>query len=123
MRFEETGIEGNVINFHVLEQMMDEAGLVRGGQWDWDRTTYDFKFENKNNGEVYYLRIPGETVKGDIERADADIRLGIPYVGRHFYPHGVEYDVEIPEHVTRICKERLNVVKELIQSHTEVKSK
>ncbi|WP_085524102.1 YugN family protein [Tuberibacillus sp. Marseille-P3662] len=122
MKFHDTGIENTVLPFPALEHIMEQANITRGGQWDWERATYDFKFENHHDGSIYYLRIPALAVEGEFEKPSAVAKLGIPYVGHHYYPHGVEYDEDFPEHVVTTCQERLAHVKALIddyQTHAE----
>lgn len=116
VRFENTGIEGIVVPFPELEHIMEGVGFVRGGQWDWKRVTYDFKFENKHDGSVYYLRVPGVAVESEIERRDAKVELRTPYLGRHYYPHGIEYDEEFPVQVVNTCRERLAVLSDALQA-------
>lgn len=110
MRFEETKIESVEISFPTLEQIMKMAGMVRGGQWDYERVTYDFKFEFAHDGSVYYFRIPGVAVKNHIEQRDCVVKLGAPYLGRHYYPHGIEYNEEFPDNVVEKCKDRIQVI-------------
>ncbi|MFC4617224.1 YugN family protein [Camelliibacillus cellulosilyticus] len=119
MQFENTGIEGTVVPFPDLEQIMTSVGIIRGGSWDWERVTYDFKFENHSDGSVYYLRVPGIAVESEIERRDCKVELKTPYVGRHYYPHGVEYDEDFPDHVINTSKERLALLAEAIKTYKE----
>ncbi|WP_456275618.1 YugN family protein [Bacillus sp. AK128] len=91
MKFENTGIENVVAELHLLDDVMDEVGFVRAGQWDYERVTYDYKIEVLEAKEVYYLRIQGYAVEGDIGKHEASIKLLTPLLGKHYYPHGVEY--------------------------------
>ena len=107
MRFEETGIENIVIPFPELEQIMESIGLVRGGHWDYERVTYDFKFENRTDGSVHYFRVPGVAVEGEIESRSCKVKLMAPYLGRHYYPHGVEYNESFPDPIVKKCREKI----------------
>jgi hypothetical protein len=89
MRFENTGYENIKVDLTQLDEVMDDLGLVRAGQWDYERVTYDKKFELKEG--VYYLRVLGHTVEGDVGAHKAIIQLMKPLLGKHYYPHGVEY--------------------------------
>ncbi len=113
MRFEETKIESVEILFPVLEEMMKLAGMIRGGAWDYERVTYDFKFEFTHDGSVYYFRIPGTAIEGEIEHRDCVVKLGTPYVGRHYYPHGIEYNEVFPDSVLAKCKDRIDVIEQV----------
>jgi len=110
LKFAETKIESVEIPFKTLEQVMAMYGMIRGGQWDYQRVTYDFKFEFAHDGSVYYFRIPGTAIVGEIEGRDCVVKLGYPYLGRHYYPHGVEYNEEFPENVVTKCKERISLI-------------
>jgi hypothetical protein len=91
MKFENTGIENQVVDLNRLDEAMDSLGFVRAGQWDYERVSYDHKIEVLEAKEVYYLRVQGFAVEGDIGRHDASIKLLTPLLGKHYYPHGVEY--------------------------------
>jgi hypothetical protein len=120
LKFDNTGIDDVVVPFPVLENMMDVVGLIRGSHWDYDRATYDFKFEEAHNGNVYYLRVPAVAVKGEIEKRDCIVKLGTPYIGRYYYPHGVEYyDEEFPEHILTTCEDRLSKLNEALTAYKE----
>lgn len=110
MRFEETHIESVEIPFSTLEQIMKMTGMIRGGQWDYERVTYDFKFEFAHDGSVYYFRIPGTAIVGEIEGRDCVVKLGTPYLGRHYYPHGIEYNEVFPDSVVSKCNERIEAI-------------
>lgn len=119
MKFAEFNLEGIVIPFTEIEHIMTKVGFIRGGSWDWERATYDFKFENQNDGSIYYLRFPVVAVESEIEKSDCQVKLYTPYLGRHYYPHGIEYDEEFPDHVVKTCKDRLA---NLVKSVEEIRS-
>lgn len=119
MQFENTGIEGTVVPFPELEQIMEAVGFIRGGSWDYEHATYDFKFEEAHTGHVYYLRVPAVAIKGDIEQRSCVVKLGFPYVGRHYYPHGVEYNEEFPDHVLSTSKDRLTALSNALKAYKE----
>ncbi|WP_349410376.1 YugN family protein [Pseudalkalibacillus sp. SCS-8] len=117
MKFEEIGLAGKVLDFEMLEHLMHEVGFIRAGQWDYERITYDHKFENMDTGEVFYLRIPCVAVEGEVETSHALIKVMEPYLGKHYYPHGVEYDEDFPKNTVNTCKKLLNQLKEEIEKH------
>ena len=45
MKFEESGIEGLTADLNRLDDIMENEGFVRAGQWDYERVTYDRKFD------------------------------------------------------------------------------
>ncbi|MFC0524011.1 YugN family protein [Pontibacillus salicampi] len=91
MKLEGIGIEGATIELNRLDHLMEKAGFIRGGQWDYERVTYDYKLETNTKGQTYYVRIQGASIEGEVDRGDAVIKLMIPLLGLHYYPHGIEY--------------------------------
>lgn len=104
MKFENTGIEKFQADLNRLDEVMEDHGLIRAGQWDYERVTYDRKFEIREG--VYYLRIQGYAVEGDVDTFKATIQLMTPLLGKHYYPHGVEYgeDEYFPTSLVNHCK-------------------
>ena len=89
MRFENTGIESFTGDLNRLDEVMAEHGLIRAEQWDYERVSYDRKFELKES--TYYLRVQGYATEGDVGAHRAEIKLLTPILGKHYYPHGLEY--------------------------------
>ncbi len=89
MQFTNTKFNGAVVDLTLLTEIMEKNHFVLAGQWDYERVTYDYKFEILN--DVYYLRVQGLAVEGDIGSRHAEIKLLPPLLGKHYYPHGVEY--------------------------------
>ncbi|MCH1623912.1 YugN family protein [Ferdinandcohnia quinoae] len=118
MRFENTGIENLTIELSKLTHIMKEEGLVFAGQWDYDRVTYDRKFVIKD--ETFYLRVQGYAIEGEVEENGkyAVIKLITPILGKHYYPHGVEYgeDENFPKSLIEQCNRILAKVKENISA-------
>ncbi|GMB08583.1 YugN-like protein [Thermolongibacillus altinsuensis] len=112
MRFENTGIENQTAELSHLDDLMESLGFVRASQWDYERVTYDRKFEIKN--DVYYLRVQGYAIEGDVGSRYAVIKLLKPILGKHYYPHGVEYgeDENFPPSLVNQCQTILAQVKE-----------
>ena len=115
MIFENIGFEGKTVQFSVLEHIMESVGFIRAGQWDYERVTYDYKFENMTTGDVFYLRVPAVAVEGVVEQPHAQLKLGTAYLGKHYYPHGVEYDEEFPDDVVNTCKSKLHQLNEHLE--------
>lgn len=91
MRLENTGIEGTLIGVKPLSHLMGENAFIKGESWDYERVTYDYQIGSHEKGVTYYIRIQGYAVEGDVDRGDAVIKLLTPLLGKHYYPHGVEY--------------------------------
>src|SRR5437016_5152215 len=108
MKFEDTGIETIKLDLNRLDDVMQRYGMVRAGQWDYERVSYDRKLQIKEG--VYYLRVQGYAVEGDVDTFDAVIQLLTPLLGKHYYPHGVEYgdDEVYPQHLVNQCEKLLS---------------
>lgn len=121
MKFENTGLETVKTDLNLLDDIMEQNGLVRAGQWDYERVTYDRKFER--NDEVYYLRIMGYATEGDVGANKATIQLLNPILGKHYYPHGVEYGSgeNFPSSLVKECEKILTEVKSQLDQYIVVK--
>ncbi|WP_078409358.1 YugN family protein [Priestia abyssalis] len=116
MKFENTGIENLTADLTRLDEIMEDLGLVRAGQWDYERVTYDRKFELQK--DVYYLRVQGYAVEGDVGAHHAAIKLMTPLLGKHYYPHGVEYGEgeDFPKSLVDQCTKILAEVKAKVEA-------
>ncbi|MUV36246.1 uncharacterized protein JNUCC1_00047 [Lentibacillus sp. JNUCC-1] len=94
MRLENLGIEDMILNIKTLDQLMGNHAFIRAGQWDYERVTYDYKIGSTEKNITYYIRVQGYAVEGDVDRKTAIIQLKTPLLGKHYYPHGVEYGEE-----------------------------
>ncbi|MFC7363670.1 MULTISPECIES: YugN family protein [Bhargavaea] len=112
MYFENTGIEGVAADLQLLDDIMNKHGLIRAEQWDYERVSYDKKIVIKEG--TYYLRVFGYTTDGDVGARDAVINLKKPVIGKHYYPHGVEYgeDEYFPDYLLENCTQTLLALKE-----------
>jgi hypothetical protein len=110
MKFENMGYENVKADLNRLDDTMHEYGFVREGLWDYERVTYDRKFDL--NEYVYYLRIMGIAVEGDVGAHKALIQLKTPLLGKHYYPHGVEYG-EGENFTTSLIDQCENILSEL----------
>jgi len=115
MKFEQYGIEGKELKFGLLETIMDHHRFVREGQWDYERAMYDMKYEKQSTGEVFYLRVPVYAIQGEIEDRHAVVRMMTPLLGKHYYPHGVEYDETFPPEIVKDCERRLAELLETLE--------
>ncbi|MFD1018049.1 YugN family protein [Thalassobacillus hwangdonensis] len=94
MRLEGTGIEELIVEQKPLDHILNKNGFIRGGQWDYERVTYDYKIGSHEKNITYYIRIQGFVIEGDVDRGNGVFQLMTPLLGRHYYPHGVEYGEE-----------------------------
>jgi hypothetical protein len=108
VKFENTGYEQLKADLNRLDEVMQVKGLIREGQWDYERVTYDKKFELKEG--IYYLRVRGYAIKGVIQ-------LMTPLLGKYYYPHGIEYgeDEYYPQTLVNQCQTILDTLKTEIE--------
>nr|MDH3154695.1 YugN family protein [Bacillus licheniformis] len=116
MKFEESGIEGLTADLNRLDDIMENEGFVRAGQWDYERVTYDRKFDMVEGR--FYLRVFGYAIEGDVGARRAVIKLMTPLLGKYYYPHGVEYgeDEHFPPRLLKTSKTVLNSIKEKVSA-------
>ena len=110
MKLENTGIDDTVIDIKPLNKIMGEHAFIKGESWDYERVTYDYRIGSQEKGVSYYIRIQGHAIEGDIDRGTAVVKLLTPLLGKHYYPHGVEYgeDEEFPENLVERAKGLIN---------------
>jgi YugN-like family len=95
MIFHETKIKGIKKQFDELEKIMKGLGLVRWS-WDYGKAIYDYKYTHE--GVDYYLRFGGKVVNDKrLESPKAVLEMGDPVFARHFFPHGLDENAEVPE--------------------------
>ncbi|WP_077325958.1 YugN family protein [Virgibacillus siamensis] len=121
MRLENTGIEDSIVDIKPLDRLMGKHAFIRAGQWDYERVTYDYKISSKEKNITYYIRIQGYAVEGDVDRGNAVIKLMTPLLGKHYYPHGVEYGEEenFPENLVNRAADLVSKVKKEIEIYTK----
>ncbi|RWR08220.1 YugN family protein [Siminovitchia fortis] len=119
MKFENIGLESFKIDLNRLDEVMSKNRMVRAGQWDYERVTYDHKFVIQEG--TYYLRIPGYAIEGDVGSGKALIQLMTPLLGKHYYPHGVEYgeDEVFPASLVKQCSQMLEAIKKEVEVFAE----
>lgn len=111
MKFENIELKGFKASLDRLDDLMKQYGLIREGQWDYERVTYDRKFQLKEG--IFYLRVQGYAIEGDVGANKATIQLITPILGKHYYPHGVEYgdDENFPAALVKQCEKILTDIK------------
>ncbi|OKO94035.1 Phenylalanyl-tRNA synthetase alpha subunit [Geobacillus proteiniphilus] len=119
MKFENTGLENQTVELSRLDDIMERLGFVRAAQWDYERVTYDRKYVVKEG--TYYLRVQGYAIEGDVDSRYALIKLLTPILGKHYYPHGVEYgdDEHFPSSLVSQCQNVLAQVKSELEKIKE----
>lgn len=114
MVIKDTGIGTKEVFFADLEHYMSELGFDRGA-WDYKHATYDYKIQDKGN--VFYLRIEANVTEGKLEDSHSVLKLDEPYMGKHLFPHGLDYDYPMPDSVVQTAKRKLQMLNEKLSSH------
>src|SRR5690625_3346233 len=122
MKLENTGIDDTVIDVRPLNQIMGVHAFIKGEHWDYERITYDYKIGSQEKGVSYYIRIQGYAVEGDIDRGDAVVKLLTPLLGKHYYPHGIEYgdDEDFPKNLVDRAYQLIAKAKENIDQYKQI---
>jgi hypothetical protein len=107
----QSDLAGKEINLGQLNEVMDEVNFARWA-WDYDHATYDYKYEDAKNETVYYLRVKAHVIEGEVEDEESLVRLEDVHIGKHLFPHGIDYEVEIPKHIVEDATKRLKTIKE-----------
>lgn len=114
MVIKETGLANKEVLFADLEHFMHALDFYRGA-WDYNHATYDLKLEDK--GTVYYLRVQANVIEKKLEDPHALVQLEDPYIGKHLFPHGLDYDAPIPDSVQQAAKRKLQVLNDKLSAH------
>lgn len=111
MYFENKTLENITAGQELLVSVMEKNGLECHGGWDYDRMTFDKRFDLREGR--YYLRVFCSAVSGDVGNRSAVLKIGKPALGKYYYPHGVEYDEDevFPTHLVQECEQILENVK------------
>lgn len=113
MVLEDTGLKGVRKDFGTVDKVAKSLGFDRWA-WDYDKAVYDLKLEDEEKGTVYFLRVPAQVVQGHLENPKATLEFGDPVIGRHLFPHGLDYEVSIPDSLEKTVKEKVAALKEAL---------
>ncbi len=117
MYFENKTLENITAEQDLLVSVMKKHGLECHGAWDFDRMTFDKRFDLKEGR--YYLRVFCSAISGDVGNNTAILTIQKPALGKYYYPHGVEYgeDEVFPIHLVKECEGILDKVKREFALH------
>ena len=108
MYFDNKTLENITAPQEVIVSVMEQNGLECHGAWDYDRMTFDKRFDLKEGR--YYLRVFCIATSGDVGNKSAVLKILKPAIGKYYYPHGVEYDENeevFPKHLVKECEQIL----------------
>ncbi|MBA4492889.1 YugN family protein [Paenactinomyces guangxiensis] len=114
MIFNEAKTKGIKKEFGELEKLMKGLGFIRW-TWDYGKATYEYKYTHE--GVDYYLRLRGTVVNDKrLEHRKALLELGVPVFIRHFFPHGFDESVEVPEDLKAQVNEKIAELEKALAS-------
>lgn len=89
----ESSITGKQFKLQYLEEKLKPKGYVIGGNWEYDRGSFDYKMSDED--EYLYLRVPFVAVKGALDERGTEVELQQPFLLAH------QYESEIDENADR----------------------
>lgn len=112
MYFPNAKTKGIQKEFAELERIMKGLGFVRWS-WDYEKVYYDYKYTT--DGADYYLRLRADVV-GDkyLEHPKALCQVDIPVFVRHFFPHGLDDEAEVPESIQEEVQAKIQEVEKAL---------
>jgi len=119
MKLENLGIDDKVIDITPLDHIMGKHAFIRGENWDYERVSYDYKIKSQEKNVTFYIRIQGEAIEGDVDSKTAIIKLKTPLLGKHYYPHGIEYGEEenFPKNIVERANQLVKTVNEELEAY------
>lgn len=115
MNFENSGLADKELQFSTIRYAAESLGFVHAEQWDYERAMFDLKMVHAEG--TFYLRVPVIAVDGDIPNDSTIVRVLTPILGKHYYPHGVEYEDEhFPEGIVNKCTTKLEQLKNALEN-------
>ncbi len=113
MIIENSGLNGLQSELAHLDNEAEKAGFVRW-QWEYYRATYDLKLVDRASGNEYFLRLNTRAVEGKLESPHAVLVIEAVYIGRATFPHGMEYESPVPQHILDTAGQRLAQLKKAL---------
>ncbi len=91
MRVLDSSLTSQIHDFGISHKLLSERGFALGGNWDYDRGSFDCALDDENK---VWLRLPFDVTSGKLdgeaEPIDTEIRFGEPYVLKHVYNEGLD---------------------------------
>lgn len=111
MIIENSGVKGLKSDLAHLDEVAEGLGFVRW-QWEYYRATYDYKMADAT-GE-YFLRVNARVESGKLESAYAILVLDDVYIGKTSFPHGLDYNADVPPAVVQTAQGKLAALQQAL---------
>jgi hypothetical protein len=89
----ESKITGLQQSLQELEEKLKPLGYDIGSNWDYDHGYFDYKMAD--TGSYLFLRIPFNTVEGQLDQDGAVVKLKEPFLLSHKYNRGLDDHVDV----------------------------
>lgn len=87
----ESKVTGKQFRLQFLEEKLKPLGYDIGGNWDYDRGSFDYKLGD--DGHYLFLRVPFTAVKGALDERGTEVEVNEPYLLAHKYEDGIDEEV------------------------------
>ncbi|PYZ97060.1 hypothetical protein CR205_00165 [Alteribacter lacisalsi] len=94
----ESPLEGHIMGMDDLEDKIKPLGYVVGGGWEYDHGYFDYMMNS--DGSYLCVRLPFTAYDGELDRKDAEVQLGRPFLLAHKYQRGLDDNVHDPNPLT-----------------------
>lgn len=91
IKLENSVLEGKRATFGDVRNLFLSHGCSFCSNFEYDQGKFDALLW-RENGESIYLRIPFDVIEGELDRSDAYIQFGTPYLIKHVVNLGLDYD-------------------------------
>lgn len=81
-------LEGKSFDLYKLEQKLKPIGYAIGGNWDYDKGSFDYKIDNQEGYQ--FLRLPFHAIDGQLDVRGCTVELGRPFLLSHLYEAGLD---------------------------------
>ncbi|HWO95205.1 MAG TPA: YugN-like family protein [Bacillus sp. (in: firmicutes)] len=86
-------LQGESFKLFDLEQQLKPLGYAIGGNWDYDHGSFDYKIDDEVGYQ--FLRLPFQSVDGQLDSPGVTVRLGTPFLLSHKYQIGLDDHVHV----------------------------
>lgn len=86
-----TFIEGKQAYYGEIKDDFEKLGFVINGNWEYHKAFFD-NILHQHEGVSIYLRIPAWVVQGKLDRDDAFLQFGEPFLLKHVVHTGIAPD-------------------------------
>ncbi|MFC2947431.1 YugN family protein [Virgibacillus sediminis] len=87
----ETEMDGKKAYFGDVRRVLGQNGYTLCGSWEYDKGFFDGVL-SREGGETIYIRLPFHVLSGELDRDDAYIEFGTPFVIKHVVHLGLDKD-------------------------------